>query len=73
MLVLTRATWHHIPEDGILHSHAIKTSDHTYFFHIFRNGIENISVVFTKPEKRSSWEESFNETKQKLGEYAVHL
>ncbi|KAJ4436175.1 hypothetical protein ANN_18805 [Periplaneta americana] len=31
-----------------------------------RNGIENLSVVFTKPEKRTSWEESFNEAKQKL-------
>ncbi|XP_015585736.1 rho guanine nucleotide exchange factor 10-like protein isoform X2 [Cephus cinctus] len=29
-------------------------------------GIENISVVFTKPDKRASWEESFNEAKQKL-------
>ncbi|XP_069677397.1 rho guanine nucleotide exchange factor 17 isoform X2 [Periplaneta americana] len=31
-----------------------------------QNGIENLSVVFTKPEKRTSWEESFNEAKQKL-------
>ncbi|XP_066999339.1 rho guanine nucleotide exchange factor 17 [Anabrus simplex] len=31
-----------------------------------QNGIENISVVFTKPEKKTSWEESFNEAKQKL-------
>ncbi|XP_068975294.1 rho guanine nucleotide exchange factor 17 isoform X7 [Bombus flavifrons] len=29
-------------------------------------GIENISVMFTKPDKRASWEESFNEAKQKL-------
>ncbi|XP_076280703.1 rho guanine nucleotide exchange factor 17 isoform X2 [Lasioglossum baleicum] len=32
----------------------------------FRAGIENISVMFTKPDKRASWEESFNEAKQKL-------
>lgn len=31
-----------------------------------QNGIKNISVVFTKPDKRASWEESFNESKQKL-------
>nr|CAD7201088.1 unnamed protein product [Timema douglasi] len=31
-----------------------------------QNGIENISIVFTKPEKRTIWEESFNEAKQKL-------
>nr|CAD7446783.1 unnamed protein product [Timema bartmani] len=31
-----------------------------------QNGIENISLVFTKPEKRTIWEESFNEAKQKL-------
>ncbi|XP_047352285.1 rho guanine nucleotide exchange factor 17-like isoform X8 [Vespa velutina] len=31
-----------------------------------QSGIENISVVFTKPDKRASWEESFNEAKQKL-------
>ncbi|XP_063914840.1 rho guanine nucleotide exchange factor 17-like isoform X2 [Zophobas morio] len=30
------------------------------------NGLENISVVFSNPEKRVSWEESFNEAKQKL-------
>ncbi|XP_012280572.1 rho guanine nucleotide exchange factor 17 isoform X3 [Orussus abietinus] len=29
-------------------------------------GMENISVMFTKPDKRASWEESFNEAKQKL-------
>ncbi|XP_012256069.2 uncharacterized protein LOC105686072 isoform X1 [Athalia rosae] len=29
-------------------------------------GIENISVMFTKPDKRASWEESFNDAKQKL-------
>ncbi|XP_078048564.1 rho guanine nucleotide exchange factor 17 isoform X1 [Augochlora pura] len=31
-----------------------------------QSGIENISVMFTKPDKRASWEESFNEAKQKL-------
>ncbi|KAF5283417.1 hypothetical protein FQA39_LY04793 [Lamprigera yunnana] len=30
------------------------------------NGLENMSIVFSKPEKRSSWEESFNEAKHKL-------
>jgi len=39
--------------------------------HYFRNGIENLSVIFTKPDKRTSWEESFSEAKQKLGEWAV--
>lgn len=39
--------------------------------HFFRNGIENLSVIFTKPDKRTSWEESFSEAKQKLGECAV--
>ncbi|XP_051171015.1 rho guanine nucleotide exchange factor 17 isoform X2 [Leptopilina boulardi] len=29
-------------------------------------GVENISIMFTKPDKRASWEESFNEAKQKL-------
>ncbi|XP_014213202.1 rho guanine nucleotide exchange factor 17 [Copidosoma floridanum] len=29
-------------------------------------GMENISVMFQKPDKRASWEESFNEAKQKL-------
>jgi hypothetical protein len=40
-------------------------------FTLFRNGIENLSVIFTKPDKRTSWEESFSEAKQKLGECAV--
>ncbi|KAL7295505.1 hypothetical protein TKK_0011150 [Trichogramma kaykai] len=31
-----------------------------------QNGMENISVVFARPDKRASWEESFNEAKQKL-------
>ncbi|XP_059046905.1 rho guanine nucleotide exchange factor 17-like [Achroia grisella] len=31
---------------------------------------ENFTVIFSKPEKRSSWEELINETKQKLCEYA---
>ncbi|GFG38293.1 hypothetical protein Cfor_08933, partial [Coptotermes formosanus] len=31
-----------------------------------QNGIENLSVIFTKPDKRTSWEESFSEAKQKL-------
>ncbi|KAK0084503.1 hypothetical protein PV325_006925 [Microctonus aethiopoides] len=30
------------------------------------SGIENISVMFTKPDKRANWEESFNEAKHKL-------
>ncbi|KAK4872091.1 hypothetical protein RN001_016215 [Aquatica leii] len=30
------------------------------------NGLENMSIVFSKPEKRASWEESFNEAKHKL-------
>jgi hypothetical protein len=32
-----------------------------------------MSLVFIKPDKRTSWEESFNESKQKLGKYAVDL
>lgn len=39
--------------------------------HFYRNGIENLSVIFTKPDKRTSWEESFSEAKQKLGECAL--
>lgn len=35
----------------------------------FRNGTETVSIMFSKPEKRANWEESFNEAKQKLGEY----
>ncbi|KAJ8678665.1 hypothetical protein QAD02_014452, partial [Eretmocerus hayati] len=31
-----------------------------------QTGVENISVMFSKPDKRASWEESFNEAKQKL-------
>ncbi|GLV39352.1 uncharacterized protein CBL_13229 [Carabus blaptoides fortunei] len=30
------------------------------------NGIEHLSVVFSQPEKRANWEESFNEAKHKL-------
>ncbi|XP_055643721.1 uncharacterized protein LOC129779951 [Toxorhynchites rutilus septentrionalis] len=30
------------------------------------NGIQNMTVVFSKPEKRTQWEESFTEAKQKL-------
>lgn len=37
------------------------------FLHFCRNGLENVSIVFSKPEKRASWEESFNEAKHKLG------
>ena len=39
----------------------------TLIYFICRAGIENISVMFAKPDKRASWEESFNEAKQKLG------
>ncbi|XP_043279981.1 uncharacterized protein [Venturia canescens] len=31
-----------------------------------QNGVENITIMFTKPETRASWEESFNDAKQKL-------
>lgn len=31
-----------------------------------RSGTQNMSIVFSKPEKRTQWEETFNETKQKL-------
>ncbi|XP_034253940.1 rho guanine nucleotide exchange factor 17 [Thrips palmi] len=30
------------------------------------NGVENITVIFTKPDKRASWEETFNEAKTRL-------
>ncbi|KAG5892280.1 hypothetical protein JTB14_036246 [Gonioctena quinquepunctata] len=30
------------------------------------NGSENVSIIFSKSEKRTSWEESLNEAKQKL-------
>ncbi|KAL7038622.1 hypothetical protein ACKWTF_009632 [Chironomus riparius] len=30
------------------------------------SGTQNMSIVFSKPEKRTQWEETFNETKQKL-------
>lgn len=30
------------------------------------NGIQNMTVVFSKPDKRSQWEEAFAEAKQKL-------
>jgi hypothetical protein len=33
-LVLTRATWHHIPEDGILHSHC---HENLNFYKLFLN------------------------------------
>lgn len=36
---------------------------------VFRNGTETVSIMFSKPEKRANWEESFNEAKQKLGKY----
>jgi len=39
----------------------------------YRTGIENISVMFAKPDKRASWEESFNEAKQKLGEWCSRV
>ncbi|CAG9793606.1 unnamed protein product [Diatraea saccharalis] len=35
------------------------------------NGPENLTIIFQKPEKRSSWEELINETKQKLCEYSL--
>uniref|UniRef100_A0A1B6E9V0 DH domain-containing protein n=1 Tax=Clastoptera arizonana TaxID=38151 RepID=A0A1B6E9V0_9HEMI len=31
-----------------------------------QSGIDNISIIFSKPDKRSSWEEAFNEAKQRL-------
>ncbi|XP_046669162.1 rho guanine nucleotide exchange factor 17-like isoform X2 [Homalodisca vitripennis] len=31
-----------------------------------QNGVDNLSVIFSKPDKRSSWEETFNEAKQRL-------
>jgi len=34
---------------------------------ICRTGIQNLSILFNKPEKRNQWEETFNEAKQKLG------
>lgn len=42
----------------------------------FREGIENTSVTFNDLEKRMSWEQLFNETKQKLGKlntYEAHM
>lgn len=51
----------------------LKTTRVTPVSCIFRAGIENISVMFTKPDKRASWEESFNEAKQKLGEWDCNV
>lgn len=34
--------------------------------YLCRTGTQNMSIVFTKPEKRSQWEEAFTEAKQKL-------
>lgn len=34
---------------------------------MIRSGVEHLSIVFSQPEKRANWEESFNEAKQKLG------
>ncbi|XP_018914389.2 uncharacterized protein [Bemisia tabaci] len=31
-----------------------------------RNGSENVSIAFSKPEERASWEGTFNEAKQRL-------
>lgn len=33
-----------------------------------RNGVENIGLIFSKPEKRTNWEEVFTEAKNRLGE-----
>ncbi|XP_039288297.1 rho guanine nucleotide exchange factor 17 isoform X2 [Nilaparvata lugens] len=35
------------------------------------SGVENISLVFSKPDIRSSWEESVNEAKQRLAAVSV--
>lgn len=39
----------------------------------FRNGIQNITVAFSKPETRSQWEENFNDAKQKLGIFVLGI
>lgn len=33
---------------------------------IHRSGTQSMTIVFSKPEKRTQWEETFTETKQKL-------
>ena len=38
----------------------------------YRNGLQNISMMFSKPEKRASWEETFNDAKHKLGKYTFY-
>lgn len=38
-----------------------------HFNCIYRNGIQGMSIIFSKPEKRTQWEQVFNEAKQKLG------
>jgi len=50
-------------EDGI---RCMKVLMSQFFF---RNGTETVSIMFSKPEKRTNWEESFNEAKQKLGKH----
>lgn len=31
------------------------------------NGIQNMAIQFSKPDKRTHWEEVFNDAKQRLG------
>lgn len=35
-------------------------------FFVNREGVDNLTIIFPNTEKRSSWESSFNEAKQKL-------
>lgn len=37
-----------------------------------RNNIENVSIIFSNPEKRTSWEETFLEAKLRLGKFFLN-
>lgn len=37
------------------------------YFRFHRNGIQSMSIIFSKPDKRTQWEQVFNEAKQKIG------
>lgn len=48
----------------------VKFNEHVF---VSSSGIENLSFVFSKPEKRTSWEEIFNEAKQKIGKLCLYV
>ena len=50
----------------------VHTKTISMVLYVFREGVMQITTVFSSPEKKTSWEAAFKEAKQKLGKCTIN-